>query len=630
MCGIAGFVNFAGHDRKAALAKIRRMTDVLVHRGPDAEGFFADNYSALGHRRLAIIDIDTGQQPMADLGGQLQISFNGEIYNFQQLKIELEAAGHRFHTKSDTEVILKAYIEWGEQCVERLNGMFAFAIWDARHKRLLLARDRVGKKPLYYQRLGDTVVFASELKALTAHGLHPAEVDPESLDCYLTMGYIPAPRTIYSGVKKLLPAHILVIAESGNVERQYWDLDFSNPGDIPLDQAVDEFEELLDDAVRCRMLSEVPLGAFLSGGLDSSLVVSSMAKMQDSPVLTHTIGFENSEFTEIDVARAISSHLDSNHHELIVRPHAADILEKIAWHFDEPFADSSAVPTWYVCEMTRRSVTVALSGDGGDESFGGYTFRYLTHMLESRVRHAVPAALRSLLFGPLGSIWPASARLPKPLRLKSIFENLAVGDSEAYYRDLIWLRSDIRDRVYQQDFIDSLKGFTSFETVNDFYSHCDAIDALGRTQYADVFGYMTNDVLVKVDRMSMAHSLEVRSPLLDHRIMEFAARLPAKIKINSRKGKLPLRGLAARRLPKAIHTMPKQGFSVPAATWLRGELRPMAEDLVFDSNGIISEILRPTELRRLWNQHLRSDRDHSVFFWGLMMLGLWSRTCRVQ
>lgn len=629
MCGIAGFVNFSGHDPETALVIARRMTDVLIHRGPDADGFFADDFAALGHRRLAIIDIDTGQQPMADLGGQVQIAFNGEIYNFQELKIQLEAAGHHFRTKSDTEVILKAYIEWGAQCVERLNGMFAFAIWDARHKRLILARDRVGKKPLFYQQFGDTVVFASELKALTAHGRHSTDVDPESLECYLTMGYIPAPRTIYSGINKLLAAHILVIEESGNTEHQYWDLHFSNPRDINLDQAVEEFEDLLDEAVACRLISEVPLGAFLSGGLDSSLVVSSMAKMQDSPVVTHTIGFEDTEFTEVGAARAISSHLGTDHHELIARPNAADILEKIAWHFDEPFADSSAVPTWYVCEMTRRSVTVALSGDGGDESFGGYTFRYLTHILESRVRHVLPAAVRSLLFGPLGSIWPGSARLPKALRLKSIFENLAVGDAEAYYRDLIWLRSDIRDRVYRQDFIDSLKGFTSFDSVNDFYSNCDANDAMGKSQYADVFGYMTNDVLVKVDRMSMAHSLEVRSPLLDHRIMEFAATLPTNLKIKSRKGKLPLRSLAARRLPRAIHTMPKQGFSVPAASWLRGELRPMAEELVFDSNSIAAEILQTMELRRLWNQHLSSHRDHSVFFWGLMMLGLWSQTCRV-
>ena len=628
MCGIAGFVNFTGHDRTAALAKVRQMTDVLIHRGPDAEGFFADDFLALGHRRLAIIDIDTGQQPMSDLDGQIQISFNGEIYNFQQLKTELEAAGHRFRTRSDTEVILKAYIEWGEDCVQRLNGMFAFAIWDARHQRLMLARDRVGKKPLYYQRRGDTVVFASELKALVAHGLQTVDVDPESLECYLTMGYIPAPRTIYSGVRKLLASHLLLITRSGDVERRYWDLDFANPAEIPPGQAVEEFEGLLDEAVRCRMISEVPLGAFLSGGLDSSLVVSSMAKMQEAPVVTHTIGFDDTKFTEVAAARAISAHLGTAHHELIARPHAADILEKIAWHFDEPFADSSAVPTWYVCQMTRQSVTVALSGDGGDESFGGYTFRYLPHMWESRVRQAVPAAARSLLFGPLGSIWPGSARLPKPLRLKSIFENLAVGDSEAYYRDLIWLRSDIRERVYQGDFIDRLKGFTSFEAVNDLYAHCNALDAMGRSQHADVFGYMTNDVLVKVDRMSMAHSLEVRSPLLDYRIMEFAARLPTGIKMGFRKGKLPLRSLAARRLPREIHTMPKQGFSVPAAAWLRGELRPMVEDLIFDCSGIVSENLRTAELRRLWNEHLGSHRDHSVFFWGLMMLGMWHRTCR--
>jgi len=623
MCGIAGFVDFAGHSRADAAARVERMTDAIVHRGPDAEGFYVDVRAALGHRRLSIIDLGTGQQPMSAADGAVQIVFNGEIYNFGELRRELEGRGHAFRTRSDTEVILQAYLRWGEPCVERLDGMFAFAIWDARTRRLVLARDRVGKKPLYFCRDGSRIAFASELKALRAGGLCPDAIDPEALDCYFTFGYIPAPRTIYRGVSKLRAARCLVIDESGERERQYWRLRFGEPRAISLEAAGEEFESLLDEAVRCRLTSEVPLGAFLSGGLDSSLVVSSMSRLLDRRVLTNSIGFDEREFSELEVARATAVHLGTDHHEHVVRPQAAAILPKIAWHFDEPMADSSAIPTWYVCEMARKSVTVALSGDGGDESFAGYTFRYLPHALESRIRAALPAALRTALFAPAGRFWPASARLPRPLRLKTILENLSVADAEAYYRDLAWLRDDTRSAVYSRDFMQTLKGFTPRETAYPYYLHNDARDAVGRAQYADIHFYMTDDVLVKVDRMSMAHSLEVRCPLLDHRIIEFAASLPTRLKMNRRQGKLPLREVARRRLPRAILEMPKRGFSIPAARWLREELRPMAEGLLFDGRHAVLDALDRDSLRRLWHEHQSGGRDHSVFIWAVMMIALW-------
>ncbi|HUN75610.1 MAG TPA: asparagine synthase (glutamine-hydrolyzing) [Steroidobacteraceae bacterium] len=629
MCGIAGFVSFDGHPREEAAARVRHMTQMILHRGPDEEGFHVDDLAALGHRRLAIIDLSSGQQPMSALEGRLQIVFNGEIYNFLEVRAELEALGHRFHTRSDTEVILLAYAQWGERCVERLAGMFAFALWDCTERALLLARDRVGKKPLYYWLHRNGIAFASELKALRAGGLCPTAIDPESLDCYLTFGYIPAPRTIYAGVRKLPAAHTLRVSAAQAAPRRYWTLSFAEPRDRSLEQATEEFGALLDRAVQCRLMSEVPLGAFLSGGIDSSLVVSSMARLMDRPVITHTIGFEEREFSELPAAARIAQHLATDHHELIVTPRASDVIERISWHFDEPVADSSAVPTWYVCEMARRSVTVALSGDGGDEAFGGYTFRYLPHVLESRIRHALAPALRSTLFGPLGAAWPASALLPRPLRLKTILENLAVGDAQAFYRDLAWLRPETREQLYTPEFLESLRGFTPMEAVAPYYVGSDAPDALGRAQCADIQFYMTDDVLVKMDRMSMAHSLEVRAPLLDHRILEFAAQLPSRLKMSGRQGKLPLRRLASVRLPQDIRNLPKRGFSIPAAKWLREELRPMVEQALFGDR-LPHEALEAPRLRALWREHLSGTRDHSVLLWGLMMLTLWQRTSEVE
>lgn len=625
MCGITGVIHFAGHKTDEAHAQIKRMTDTLTHRGPDEEGYYVDEFAALGHRRLSIIDRSGGQQPMGALRGTVQVVFNGEIYNFQELRSELEAKGHQFKTRSDTEVILLGYIEWGDRCVEKLHGMFSFVIWDKRNKKLLIARDRVGKKPLYVYHKNQTFAFASELKALLAGGHCPDAIDPEALDCYFSFGYIPAPKTIYRGFRKLPAARYLVVLEGSETEHQYWRLSFAEPVGCSLENAADEFEALLNNAVKCRLLSEVPLGVFLSGGLDSSLVVACMARLLESPVITNSIGFEDRYFNELPTARRVAEHWRTDHHEFMVKPQVAEVLERIAWHFDEPFADSSAVPTWYVCQMAKQSVTVALSGDGGDESFGGYTFRYIPHMIESRLRTALPGGLRRVLFGTLGAIWPGTAWLPKPLRLKTVFENLAVSDVEAFYRDLIWLRSDTRKRLYSADFIESLGGFTPMEVVCPLYTGSDATDALGRCQFTDIQLYMTDNVLVKVDRMSMAHSLEVRSPFLDHRIIEFAARLPASLKTDARRGKLLLRKLASRWLPSEMLKKPKQGFSIPAATWLRNEVRSLAEQHIFDKSTIVSDLFDTRRTRDLWLEHQSGARDHSVFLWGLMMLGLWER-----
>lgn len=625
MCGIAGFINFDGHNRSESLGLLQRMANVLQHRGPDEEGFYVDDHAALSHRRLSIIDLSGGQQPMAALDGQVQIVFNGEIYNFLEIRRELEAKNYRFNTRCDTEVILLAYLEWGEHCVAKLNGMFAFAIWDSRQQQLFLARDRVGKKPLYYYHHGTQFAFASELKALRAGDFCPDELNLESLDCYFSFGYIPAPKTIYKAVKKLSAARYLKISEKTCTETRYWNISFANPIPRALDEATEEFAALLDAAVQCRLMSEVPLGVFLSGGLDSTLVAASMARLMKTPVITNSIGFDTQDFNELPLARAVAEHIQADHHEFVVKPDVTEVLGKIAWHFDEPFADSSAVPTWYVCQMAKQNVTVALSGDGGDEGFGGYTFRYIPHVFESKIRAALPSALRRSVFGALGSAWPASARLPQPLRLKTIFENLAVSDAEAFYSDLIWLRSDTRQSIYSGDFLRALAGFTPLETVQPYYAGSDAPDALSRSQDTDMKFYMTDDVLVKVDRMSMAHSLEVRSPLLDYRILEFAARLPSTLKVEGRKGKLPLRKLALQRLPENIINQPKLGFSIPAGEWLRNELKPLMEQFLFESGSPIYDLLEYKKVTGLWAEHLNRSRDHNVFFWGLLMLDLWNK-----
>ena len=607
------------------------MTDPLIYRGPDEEGYYVDQNVALGHRRLSIIDLSSGQQPMSTKDGRFQIVFNGEIYNYLEIRAELSNLGHSFQTRSDTETILLAYAQWGGECVKRMNGMFAFAIWDKIEQHLFLARDRVGKKPLYYYWDGQVFSFASELKALRAVQLCSGEIDHQSLDCYYTFGYIPSPRTIYENTCKLEPAHTLLVTRNGLDKQRYWQLRFSPRQDLTLADATEEFESLLDEATKCRLMSEVPLGAFLSGGLDSTLVVSSMAKNMSTPVLTNSIGFGEKKFNELPLAKLVADHLQTNHKEFTLEPKAAEILADIAWHFDEPFADSSAVPTWYVCQMAKQNVTVVLSGDGGDESFGGYTFRYLPHMLESTVRNRVPAPLRSLVFGTLGALWPASAKLPKPLRIKTILENLAVSDAEAFYKDLIWLRPDTRKRLYTSQFNQSLKGFTPFETVEPLYNGLQlspansAQHALSRAQFTDINFYMTEDVLVKVDRISMAHSLEIRSPLLDYRILEFAATLPSHLKLDKGKGKIVLRNLAARRLPRQILDQPKTGFSIPAAQWLRNELKPMVEQAVFKKTGLAADTLKRNELMKIWHEHQSSHRDHSVFLWEIMMLDLWEK-----
>ena len=624
MCGITGFVNYSSHKKEMAARKVRKMADAIAHRGPDEEGFYIDEFAALGHKRLSIIDLSSGQQPMQSSDSNCHIVFNGEIYNFMEIQKELKEKGHLFRTNSDTEVILSAYVEWGEDCLKRFNGMFAFVIWNRLEKKIFAARDRVGKKPFYYIWDGQTFAFASEIKSLLAGGFSKKEINPEALDCYLTMGYIPVPLSIFKDVSKLKAAHHLKIDHNGIQEKQYWNLNYQMDSSLTMQTASEQLEELLYDAVKIRLISEVPLGAFLSGGIDSTLVVSYMAKILDKPVLTNTIGFDDSQFNEIEAANTVSDYLRTDHKSFTVNPDARKTIEEISDFFDEPLADSSALPTWHVCKMARKNVTVVLSGDGGDENFGGYTFRYCPHLMESKIRNKIPTPLRSSLFSLIGSVYPGTSKLPKFLRLKTIFENLACSDAEAFYKDLVWLRTDNRNKLYCKQFMEQLKGFSPSEMVIPLYKDSSANDPVSRSQNTDILCYMTDDVLVKVDRMSMAHALEVRNPLLDYRVMEFAAKLPLSLKLNANKGKLLLRHMSKTKLPENILNLPKKGFSIPAAHWLRNELKDHAQEAIFKSE-VIQNYLNTSYLDKIWCQHQRKLYDHSVIIWGLMMLSEWEK-----
>ena len=528
-------------------------------------------------------------------------------------------------------MILQAYACWGQACVERFNGMFAFALWDTMEKALFVARDRVGKKPLYYTWDGRCFAFASELKALMNAGFTGRSVNPSALDAYFCLGYIPSPMAVFSDVQKLPPATAGTVTCSGPSFQMYWEFACSSPKKkITMADACDRLDELLRDAVSCRMMSEVPLGAFLSSGIDSGLVAAYMAELSEKPVDTHTMGFEEEQFNEGHGARRIADHLGTRHCEFICKPDDMETLLSIARVLDEPFADNSVLPSWHVCRNAReRKVTVALTGDGGDEGFGGYTFRYLPHVMESRIRKRLPKRIRQGIFKPLGQWYPFSAKLPKVLRLKTIIENLARSDSRAFYNDLIWLREDDRKRLYNNAFKAALSDHSKGEDwlgerVGKLYENCSGADALSRAQYTDVRFYLPEDVLVKADRMSMAHGLELRNPLLDHRILEFGLSLPPELKISGTKGKLILRHLAGKRLPREVINLPKKGFSVPAAHWLRTYLKAFSREIIFESD-LIKDCLNRSTLDRMWAEHQSCARDHHVFLWSAMMLGLWEK-----
>ena len=624
MCGISGVVH-TDPGRPVDRESFRRMTATLTHRGPDADGYLFGDGVALGHRRLSIIDVGGGDQPIYNEDHTRAVVFNGEIYNFRELRAELIARGHRFRTASDTEAIVHAWEQYGDDCVSRLRGMFALALWDGPARRLLLARDRLGKKPLYYAHDGERLVFASELKALIADPSMKRTVDPEAVDDYLAFGAVPAPRTIYQGIAQLPPAHYL-LWEDGRIRlAEYWDVRFDVGPERSERDYLEEFAALLAEAVRLRMISDVPLGAFLSGGVDSSAVVMAMAGESTRPVLTTSVAFRESGFNEAPHARQVAQAFQTDHRQIVVEPRAAEILPTLVWHLDEPFADSSALPTYYLARAARERVTVALSGDGGDETFGGYAWRYGLNMLEHRVRRRLPAWLRHGLLGPLASAWPKADRLPRPLRWKFFLRNLSLSPERAYFHDMSLFTPADKARLLSREFRTTLGEHDPFAAFARHFERVAGLDHLSRITYVDLKTYLPNDILVKVDRMAMANSLEVRSPLLDHKVVEFAASVPARFKFRGTTSKYLVKRYLERSLPASLVHRPKQGFSIPLARWLRSDLREIAHDLLLSERARRRGYFSTDTVRALWKAHQSGRRDHAHRLWALMMLELWQR-----
>ncbi|MCP4842026.1 MAG: amidotransferase 1, exosortase A system-associated, partial [Halieaceae bacterium] len=585
MCGIAGLFDITGHqafDR----ALLREMNQTQFHRGPDEGGDFLEPGVALAHRRLSIIDLSSGQQPMHSLDGAVSLVYNGEIYNFGELAAELKGLGYQFRTRCDTEVILYAWQEWGEACVERFRGMFAFAIYDARRQCVFLARDRLGIKPLFYSLLQDGVVaFGSELKVLKAHPKLPRALEPRAVEDYFALGYIPEPRTIYRGVYKLRPGHTLLLERGKSMpdQREYWDVPFDP---VATGSEADLCEELfarMREAVDIRLVSEVPLGAFLSGGVDSSAVVAAMAQLQSEPVNTCAIGFDVPQFNETDFARQVANRYGTNHLERVVASDDFDLLDTLAALYDEPYADSSAIPTYRVCQLARERVTVALSGDGGDEHFAGYR-RYRWHMNEERMRNLLPLGIRKPVFGTLGRLYPKLDWAPQVFRAKTTFESIGRNAVEAYLHSVSLTSDAQRNLMFSDAMQRELQGYRAVETFEHYARRCPADDPLSLIQYLDMKTYLVGDILTKVDRASMAHSLEVRVPLLDHKFIEWVSGLPVNMKLRGQEGKYILKKALEPHLPHDVLYRPKMGFGVPLGKWFRGPLKKRIRESLLEGN----------------------------------------------
>jgi asparagine synthase (glutamine-hydrolysing) len=624
MCGIAGILT-ADPARPVDRGLLKRMGDAIAHRGPDAEGFWCEPGLGLVHRRLSIIDLAGGDQPIANEDGTLQVVFNGEIYNYQEIRAGLEARGHGFRTHSDTEVLVHLYEEHGEHLVDRLRGMFAFALWDRPRRTLLLARDRLGIKPLYVYRDADKLLFASEPKALLACPGLRAEVDPAALEDYLAFGMVPGRRSIFQGVEKLLPGHVLV-ARPGQLDdgpRRYWRLHVEPDESRTVAHWQDEVRATLDEAVRLHLIADVPVGAFLSGGIDSSIVVASAAGRTAGALQTFAMGFREESFSELPHARCIAERFGTRHVEEVVTPDAVALVDELTHYFDEPFADSSAVPTFLVSRLARRSVKVVLSGDGGDEGFGGYA-RYAHDLKEAAVRNWLPAWFRAAVLGPLARRWPRADWLPRYLRARTALTNLSLDPPAAYANTLSLCRPPLRRQLLAGDVARALDGYQPEEQIQQAYARAPAGDALAGMIAADVAVLLPDDFLVKVDRASMAHGLEVRPPLLDHVLLELAARIPSRWKVHGGETKWVLKQAYRNRLPAQILERPKHGFDMPIDAWLRGPLCEMFEEAVLSPRARVGDLVNQGIAGQLYEAHRRGTGRHGSVLWGLLILARWA------
>jgi len=607
------------------------MNDAQHHRGPDEGSLHIEPGLGFGHRRLSIIDIATGQQPLFNEDGSVVVVFNGEIYNYQSLIPELQALGHVFKTKSDTEVIVHAWEQWGETCVQRFRGMFAFALWDRNTQTLFMARDRLGVKPLFYAVLDDgTLLFGSELKSLLAYQSSGAtlkrEIDPLALEEYFALGYVAEPRTIFRQAKKLPPGHTLVVRRGQPVAdpREYWDVRFTLDNPMSERDAGDELVRRLRESVQLRMIAEVPLGAFLSGGVDSSAVVQAMAGLANAPVNTCSIAFDDPAFNESEFAKLVADRYQTNHRVETVSSNDFGLIDTLAKLYDEPYADSSAIPTYRVCQLARKHVTVALSGDGGDETFGGYR-RYQFHMMEERMRATLPEGLRRPVFGLLGRLYPKADWAPRVLRAKTTFQGMARSSVEAYFHSMSFIREPMRNRLYSPALKAQLGGYSALDVFDRHARRAGTDDPLALIQYIDTHTYLVGDINTKVDRASMAHSLEVREPLMDHELVEWVATLPSSLKLQGSNGKAFFKKAMEPHLPNDVLYRPKMGFSVPLARWLRGPLRQYMRGALLDGPVLAGGWLNAPEVREAAGQHESGRADHSTPLWTLLMFDAFLR-----
>ena len=621
MCGIAGIFHIET-AKPVDPERVRRMTDSIAHRGPDGSGVWTSPGVGLGHRRLSIIDLEGSPQPMHTACERFTVSFNGEIYNFRELRRELAGMGHEFRTDGDTEVILAAWKAWGPDSVSRLHGMFAFAIHDAKERALTLVRDRLGVKPLYYAPLADgSVIFGSELKALLAHPALRKTPDSRAIEDYMAFGYVPDHRCIVAGVLKLPAGHMLPLTLGKPLPQpqQYWDIDYSGRMKASQGEIEEELLRLMREAVTSRMVSDVPLGAFLSGGVDSSSVVALMAEKSKAPVNTCSIGFDVARLDESSYAKQIAQRFATNHHARNVGSDDFGLVDTLADHFDEPFADASALPTYRVCELARENVTVALSGDGADEALAGYR-RHVFHHNEERVRAMIPAPIRANILGPLGRLYPKADWAPRPLRAKTTLLSLARSGEEGYTEGVGVNPPALRHSIYSAGFARQLSGYAAEDYMQDLMRNAPAQSGLDRAQYADMKMWLPGDILTKTDRMSMAVSLEAREPLLDHRLMEFAAQLPEKLRVRGGQGKWIMKKTMERYLPDDILYRSKMGFVTPISDWFRGELAGEARGLSKQAALAQMDWFDARAVDRIVEDHIAGRAEYGRLLWQLLML----------
>jgi asparagine synthase (glutamine-hydrolysing) len=619
MCGIAGKFAF-GEGATVSRDLLQRMCDSIIHRGPDDEGYYLNGPIGLGHRRLSIIDLDSGKQPIANEDRTIWVVFNGEIYNYVELREFLVGRGHTFSTATDTEVIVHLYEEQGEQFLSSLRGMFAIAIWDERTQTLMLARDRLGKKPLFYSVIpGKGLFFGSEIKAILQDPAVKRALNVEALDAYLSLLYVPAPLTMFQGIQKLPAGHLLTCSREKVTVREFWDLHYEPTSSPREGDLVEALEAILRESVRIRLRSDVPIGAFLSGGVDSSSVVAVMAQLLDRPVVTCAVGFQEEEYNELPYAREVADRFGCAHHEHLIQPDVGDLVPRLVRYFDEPFGDSSAVPTYYVSQIARQYVIVALSGDGGDETFAGYSRHYLQR-LECRLRRLLPGSVGAGFVASIGAWLP-------PVKGKETLKRLGMPPDNAYaykHCEFLFNRGHKQD-LYSDDLRASCETYDPSAPFRVYYNRCESSDPLDKALYVDVKTYLADDILVKVDRMSMAHALEVRAPLLDHKLLEFTATIPSSFKLKGRTTKYLLKQVMHKYLPARVLTRQKHGFTMPVGEWLKGPLRAMVEECLFSPRARQRGLFNPGAVRSLWATHLSGKQDYSHHLWMLLMLELWHR-----